>query len=239
MIRINLSKYGDGSHSLIPTVNLDKVEEAGHQLNIIISIAYASLVNTSTYFLVDYLSQIKSMKICRGKLKSYINRTKDGMKKFDRNFKYEFTSSDIWQKNIDITDCIYEKLYPVCKKMYYSISNELGKTIKSTEYREMLSNMIVSAILLRQSTILFDEVMDKARKETGYNYRPYFEMLSTKCIEYPFSQAFMIIAQAYDIDAEAITKTEHVRNGIRAIVNIMGDENTYSDAKNIVENEEN
>lgn len=238
MITIKLPQAGANVPRLVPSVNIDKVKETGHHLNLIISTGYAAMVNASTYFIVDYLAQLKKLPVCTGKLKLYAKRTADGMKKFDTTFKYEFPNLKVWQRNIDLTDCIYEKIQPVCKAIYYSISNELGKT-QGGEERYMLSNMIVAAILLRQATTLFDEILEKARKETMYNFRPYFGHLSAKCIEYPFGESFMIITDAYKIDALALTRVEPVRIGIDAIVNIMGDESTYSEAREFVENGEN
>jgi len=220
--------------NLIPSVSIEKVQDTGHNLNIIVSTGYAAIVNTATCFIVDYIEQLKKLSICRGLLKSYVNRIKLGMKKFDTSFKYDFPNLDIWKKNLDLTDCISDKIEPVCKSMYFAISNELGKT--QPKDRDMLSNMIVGAILLRQATTLFDEILEKARIETSYDYRPYFSHLSARCIEYPFGESFMIVSNAYNIDALALSRIEPVRIGIDTIVNIMGDEKTYREARESVEN---
>lgn len=237
MIKIKLQQGRGRSPRLVPPIDMNKVEETGHNLNIIVSIGYMAMVNSATYFIVDYLAQIKRSPLCKGKLKSYINRIREGMRKFERTFKYEFPNLKAWQDNLDLTDYIYEKMKPTCKGIYFAISNELGKTVEKTEDRDMLSNMIVGAILLYQATTLFDEIFEKARKETGYNFRPHFEMLSAKCIEYPFGEAFMIVSETYGIDAESLTKMDPVCIGIDTIVNIMGDENTYREAKESVEND--
>lgn len=237
MIKINLPQAEAHSPRLVPSVDIDKVQETGHNLNVIISVGYAAIVNAATYFIVDYISQIKNLKIFNGKLKHYINRTKFGMREFERKFKYEFGNLETYQKNIYLIDCIYDMIEPSCKGIYYAISNELGKT--NSEERYMLANMIISAILLHQATTLFDEVLENARIESGYNFHRYFDTLSAKCIEYPFGEAFIIVSKIYKIDTIKLTSIEPVRNGINAIINIMGDENTYRKAKDIVENGEN
>lgn len=200
------------------------------------STGYAAMINSATDFIVEYLVKLKKLPACQGKLKSYVTRTTAGIKKFDMTFKYEFPNLNVWKRNLDLTDCISDKISHVCKGIYFALSNELGKTIKETECRDMLANMIVGAILLRQATTLFDEILEKARKETMYNFRPYFVPLSARCIEHPFGEAFMLVTNAYNIDALALTRIEPVRIGIDAIVNIMGDEKTYNEAREEVEN---
>lgn len=234
MIRIKIPQAGNDHPRLVPSVDIEKIQDAGHNLNVIISTGYAALVNSATYFIVNYFDQIRRLPICRGQLKYYVNKAKQGMFDFERTFKYEFPNLDVWLKNLELIDCIYEKLKPTCEGIYFALSNELGKT--HDKDRDMLSNMIVSAILLRQAITLFDEILEKARRETMFNFRPYFEPLSAKCIEHPFGEAFMLVSNAYNIDALALTRIEPVRIGINAIVNIMGDERTYNEARKKVEN---
>lgn len=225
---------GNMSHRFITDIDMEKVQDAGRSLNIIISTAYAALVNSATNFIVDYVAQVRKLPICRGTLKSYVNKIEKGMRKFDLAFKYEFPNLDVWQRNLDLTDAISDRIDPVCRGIYFAISNELGKT--QPKDRDMLANMIVGAILLRQAVSLFGNVLEKARMETNYNFRPYFDALSAKCIEHPFGEAFAIISKAYDIDAQEITNIMPVRTGIDAVVNIMGNEKTYREAQNDVEN---
>lgn len=236
MTTIGLSQGGKNKPRLVPSRNIEKIHDAGHNLNIIMSTGYAAMVNSATNFIAEYLAKLKKLPIYRGKLKYYANRTSAGIKKFDTTLKYDFPNLNVWKKNLDLTDCISDKIERVCKGMYFALSNELGKTHTEAKDRDMLSNMIVGAILLRQSSVLFDEILEKARRETMYDFRPYFGHLSVKCIEYPFGEAFMIITEAYGIDALALAKIEPVQIGIDAIVNIMGDENTYREAKELVEN---
>lgn len=237
MIRIKLPQTSNNIPRIVQCIDTKKVLDVGHSLNTIISVGYASMVNAATYFIVDYIAQIKKLPICRGKLNYYTNKTKIGIGNFEREFKSGFENIETWQRNTDLIDCIYEKIFPTCKCIYFALSNELGKKHADSKDRDMLSNMIVSAILLRQATTLFDEVLENARKETGYNFRQYFSHLSARCIEHPFGEAFMIVANAYGIDALALTNIEPVRIGINAIVNIMGDEKTYREAKESIENE--
>ena len=49
--------------------------------------------------------------------------------------------------------------------------------------------------------------------------------------------ASMLVAKAYGIDVVALTYIDQVRVGIDAVVNIMSDEKTYMEAKEIVEKE--
>lgn len=237
MALIKLSQGGCNYKNIVHSASIEKIQDVGQNLNFIISVGYASMINAATYFLVDFLSQIRKIPTCRGKLKHYINRTTEGMKKLDMAFKYEFPNLEVWQKNIYLIDSIYEKIEPICKCIFFSISNELGKKIKKTEDREMLSNMIVSCILLRQATTLFDESMESARRQTGYNYIPYFDMFSARCIEHPFGEAFIMVVDSYGIDALSLTRIQPVRTGVETIINIMGDEKTYMEAKESVENE--
>ncbi len=236
MITIRPPQGRGHSPRLVPSMNVEKIQDAGHNLNLIICTGYAAMVNSATNFIVDYMAQVKKLPLYRGSLKSYINRTAAGMNKFDMTFKYEFPNLKVWHNNLDLTDYISDKIEPVCKGIYFALSNELGKTLTETKDRDMLANMIVGAILLRQATELFDSVLEKARKETMYDFRPYFGHLSAKCIEYPFGESFMIITDAYNIDALALSRIESVRIGIDTIVNIMGDEKTYREARDIVEN---
>lgn len=196
MTTIGLSQGGKNIPRLVPSRNIEKIQNAGHNLNIIMSTGYAAMVNSATNFIYEYLVKLKKLPICRGELKHYANRTEAGIRKFDVTLKYEFPNLDVWRRNLDLTDCISDKIQPACRGMYFALSNELGKT--QPRDRDMLSNMIVGAILLRQATTLFDEELEKARRETMYNFRPYFGELSARCIEYPFGESFMIVSNAYN-----------------------------------------
>ena len=126
MIKIRLPQAGAHSPRLVHPVNIEKIKETGHHLNLIISTGYAAMVNSATNFIVEYLADLKRMPICRNTLKSYVNKTTAGIKKFDLNFKYEFPNLKVWQNNLDLTDAISDKIEPTCKGMYFAISNELG-----------------------------------------------------------------------------------------------------------------
>ena len=172
MIRLKLPQAEANASRLVPIAIADKVQKASHNLNLIISVSYAAMVNSATYFIVEYLAHIRKLPVCRGLLKHYVNMTEDGMRRLERSFKYEFSNLDAWQRNLDLTDCLYEKIKPTCKGMQFALSNELEKIISETGDRDMLSNMIVGSILLRQATTLFKDVLGNAHKETMFDFRP-------------------------------------------------------------------
>ena len=75
MITIRQSQGGgDMFRRFITDIDMEKVQDAGRNLNIIISTAYAALVNSATNFIVDYVAQVRKLPICRGTLKSYVNK---------------------------------------------------------------------------------------------------------------------------------------------------------------------
>lgn len=234
MTTIKKLQAGANMPRIVPSIDIEKVREYGRNTNIIISTAYISMLNSATCFIHECIVKLRESPFYRQKLKFYVNRTSQNIKKLDTSLKYEFSTLDVWDRNMDLTDAISDKLTPICKKMYFAISNELSKT--QAKDRDMLSNMIVGAILLRQAIILFDEVLEKMSRETMYDFRPYFGHLSAKCIEHPFIEMFMLVAKTYNIDALALTRTEAVRIGIDDIVNVMGDESTYREARESVEN---
>lgn len=234
MIKIRLQQAEMNTPQLAPSIDIGKVQNVGYNLNVVISTSYLGMVNAATYFITDYLALLKNIPEYRGRLKYMANKTKVGMSKFDRTFKYEFPNLKVWQNSIDLTDAISDKIAPACKGIYFAVSNELGKSY--CRNRDLLANMMVAGILLRQAMAIFDDALKRAYDVSGFDFRPYFSHLSAKCIEYPFSETFMIVADIYKIDALALTRIEPVRIGINAVLSIIGDENTYREAKESVEN---
>lgn len=217
----------------IPNIEPNAVKEAERELNIILSTGYISLINLSTNYMIDFLAKASMLQIPNGRFKTYLNKTKAGMKKLEMTFKYNFPNLQTWQKNIELTDAICDMADPYCKQLFQIVSSELKK--KKIDDHLMLSYMIVSAVILRKAALLFDEMLKSARRRTTYNFRPYFNYLNAECLEHPFAECVEIVVDHYGIDVQEIMNLDDVKKNIAAIDDVMGNPNTYNKALEKVE----